>query len=286
MLNFFSSSLTVSGSVNPFSPLSRFPAFSHFSRASTLLTHCSRLLVLLVASLLLSGCVDSDLGIRFDSPNRGEIVQHIQLGDTFTRLSGTTAQQWFNAIEQRSRALGGQTKRLPDQSLVVTLPFSTAAELETKFNRFFSLEEDGRSAPVAIAAELPAIASHLTVSQSNLLLLERYRLTYDLDLRSLGVLSSSGNLLLSPGALVALEFRLETPWGVRNAAKSLAGQKQGRAIVWQLVPGEVNHIESLFWLPSPLGLGTLLIGLLVAAGYFLKYPRLPSAIPPKRQAIV
>jgi len=223
--------------------------------------------------MLLSGCVDSDLEIRFDRPNQGEIVQHIQLGDTFTRFSGTSAQQWFTAIEQRSHALGGQVERVSEQLLVVTLPFSSAADLETKFNRFFSVGNDALVAPTGIGAELPAIASHLTLNHNNLLLLERYRLTYDLDLRSLGVRSSSGSLLLSPGSLVDLVFRLETPWGARNVAKSLPGQKQGQAIVWQLVPGEVNHIETVFWLPSPLGIGTLLIGLLVAVGSFLKYPR-------------
>ncbi|HCF28384.1 MAG TPA: DUF3153 domain-containing protein, partial [Cyanobacteria bacterium UBA11049] len=37
--------------------------------------------VVLLASLLLSGCVQYQVGVNFSHPNRGEIVQHIKLGE-------------------------------------------------------------------------------------------------------------------------------------------------------------------------------------------------------------
>lgn len=236
-----------------------------------------RLLLSLLAALLLSGCVDYNLGLQFDSPNQGQFTQRIQVGEQLQRFSGATLQQWLKEIEKRSQQLGGRVDRLSEQTLQVTIPFASAAELETKFNRFFS--PDTPEKKPAAPDELPPIASQIHFSHSNLLLLERTHLVYDLDLRALGITSSSGNLLLSPSKLVTLEFRLDTPWGARNLVNRSTGveaRKVGRSLVWQLTPGAANHIEAVFWLPSPLGLGTLGIVLLVAAGWYLKYPPRPQ----------
>lgn len=231
---------------------------------------------MLLLSLLLSGCVRYDVGIRFDSPNRGEFVQHIQMEERLKRLSGGTAQQWLALIKERTQRLGGRLERLPDDDLLVTIPFTSSKDLQTKFNQFFSpLEND--SPAVAAAIALPSIESHFTLATSNLLLVERNDLRYELDLRSLGVLSSSGSLLLSPASLLDLEFRLHTPWGAQNIASASVnqpqGQRSGKTLVWQLVPGELNHLEVVFWLPSPLGIGTLAIVFFVFVGRYLKYPR-------------
>ena len=230
--------------------------------------------LMLLASLLLSGCVRYDVSVRFDSPNRGEFTQHIQLEERLQRFSGSTAQQWLTLIEQRSQQLGGRIDRLPDHDLLVTIPFTSSGDLQTKFNQFFSPLEQNSAAATAIA--LPPIASQFTLSTSNLLLVERNHLRYELDLRSLGVRSSSGSLLLSPASLIDLEFRLQTPWGAKSiptASNQPEAVPSGKTLVWQLVPGALNHLEVVFWLPSPLGLGTLAIVLLVLVGRFLKYPR-------------
>ncbi|MBW4474558.1 MAG: DUF3153 domain-containing protein [Stenomitos rutilans HA7619-LM2] len=238
----------------------------------------SQVWLMLLLSLLLSGCVRYDVGVRFDSPNRGEFTQHIQLEERLQQLSGTTAQQWLKLIEQRSQKLGGRIEHLPDNDLLVTIPFTSSGDLERKFNQFFSsLEKDSPAAAIA----LPPIASRFTLANSNLLLVERNHLRYELDLRSLGVRSSSGSLLLSPTSLVDLEFRLQTPWGAKSltAANSKApnSDPSGKTLVWQLVPGELNQLEVVFWLPSPLGIGTLAIVLVILIGRFLKDPRSPAA---------
>jgi len=231
--------------------------------------------LLMLASLLLSGCVRYDVGVRFDSPNRGEFTQHIQLEERLQRLSGSTAQQWLTLIEQRSQSLGGRIDRLPDNDLLVTIPFTSSSDLQSKFNQFFSpLEKDS---PATADISLPPIASRFTLAISNLLLVERNHLRYELDLRSLGVRSASGSLLLSPASLIDLEFRLHTPWGAKSLlatnVNQPAGAPSGKTLVWQLMPGELNQLDVVFWLPSPLGIGTLAIALLVLVGSYLKYPR-------------
>ena len=61
------------------------------------------LLFMLLASLLLSGCVQYDVGVKFDNPNSGEIVQHIKLGERLTSFSGDSAQEWYRQILAKDR---------------------------------------------------------------------------------------------------------------------------------------------------------------------------------------
>jgi hypothetical protein len=118
------------------------------------------------------------------------------------------------------------------------------------------------------------------LAQGNFFLVQRNKLSYDLDLRSLGVVSTKGNVIVSPSSLLDLQFSLETPWGARGvekAANAIQPQvyENGHQLVWILQPGQVNHIEAVFWLPSPLGVGTLVIVLLVLGGFYLKYQSFP-----------
>jgi hypothetical protein len=233
-----------------------------------------KLTVLLIAPLLLCGCVRSDVGIHFDNPQRGEIIQQIQISDRLRGVNQTATEQWVKTIEQQSQAIGGEIQRLPNQNLRVRIPFQNATDLETKFNRFFNLTATGTG------LDLPKIESHLSLTHHNLLLLERDRLEYDVDLRSLGVASSSGNVLLSPSGLVDLEFRLETPWGAQNMVKSSQGtsaRSSKNQLIWKLIPGEQNHLEAAFWLPSPIGIGTVIILLLIIGGQYLKDSRSSAA---------
>ncbi|MBD2075557.1 DUF3153 domain-containing protein [Phormidium sp. FACHB-592] len=243
--------------------------------ATQIIQRSRSLWLMLLLSLLLSGCVRYDVGVRFDSANGGEFVQHIQIEERLKQFSGGTAQQWLALIKERTQRLGGRLEQLPDDDLLVTIPFTSSGELQTKFNQFVSpLEND--SPTVAAAIALPPVVSRFTIATSNLLLVERNHLRYDLDLRSLGVLSSSGSVLLSPASLLGLEFRLYTPWGAKSIVSANVNQpdseRSGKTLVWQLVPGALNHLEVVFWLPSPLGFGTLVIVLLVVVGRYLKYP--------------
>lgn len=242
--------------------------------------HIQVVAVMVLAAIALSGCVDSEVGIRFENPHRGEIVQTIRLGEQLQQLQGENAQQWLKAIERQAKAVGGRVQRSANQAsgLIVKIPFNNSQELEQKFNQFFSAVIG--QAESANGDRALNIESHLTVSHSNFLLLERDRLRYEIDLRSLGVVSADGELLVSPASLVNLEFRLETPWGARSIIEPdglrSRSRYSGRELIWLLAPGKQNALEAVFWLPSPIGIGAVLIILLVIAGQFLRYSRLSA----------
>ncbi|HEY9672345.1 MAG TPA: DUF3153 domain-containing protein [Waterburya sp.] len=237
--------------------------------------------VILLSSLLLSGCVQYNVGVNFEGEHRGAIVQHIKLGEQLTSFSNEQATEWLKSIERRTRQLEGKAKRVSEREIIVTIPFSSGTELESKFNQFFN--PVAKKTPRSQASEtvdLPTFNSQFHLAQGNFFLVQRNKLSYDLDLRSLGVVSTKGNVIVSPSSLLDLQFSLETPWGARGvekAANAIQPQvyENGHQLVWILQPGQVNHIEAVFWLPSPLGVGTLVIVLLVLGGFYLKYQSFP-----------
>lgn len=232
---------------------------------------------------LVTGCVQYDVGVNFESQTRGEIVQHIKLGDKLTSFSSETVGQWLKSVETRVRSLDGKTKRLSAQEVLVKIPFNNGAELESKFNQFYNPIAPSKKSQATspLATDLPKFESHLKVKQNNLFLVLRNRLTLELDLRSLSLLSSNGSLLLSPGGLLELDFSLNTPWGAKSietAAGAIVPEsfQEGKQLVWKLKPGEINYLEAVFWLPSPVGIGAVIIAAFVAAGIYLKYQLLPA----------
>lgn len=257
----------------------------HLMRAiSRIFVKMRVLWVMLLAALLLSGCVQYDLGVNFEGQHRGEIVQRIKLGEQLTSFSGTTTQEWLNSIEHRARQLQGKTQRVSPQEIIVKIPFANGKELEEKFNQFFNPTAKNGSQPTnGAVAGLPEIQSHLSVKQNNFLLWVRNTLIYDLDLRSLGVISSNGNLIVSSGSIIDLDFSLRTPGGARNIAISgnaitPVASERGRQLVWKIQPGKVNHIEAVFWLSSPLAFGAVFIALFVWVGIFLKERMFPDGL--------
>ncbi|WP_088240343.1 DUF3153 domain-containing protein [Calothrix rhizosoleniae] len=232
--------------------------------------------IFLFASLLLSGCVKYDLGVTFDNSNSGELVQHIKLGQRLTSFSGETVYEWLNSIEHRAQKMEGKIQRLSREEVIVHIPFSNGEELQTKFNQFFNPNQDEANQPddANNESEIPQLESNLRLEQKNFFLIEQDHFVYDLDLRSLGLISSQGNVLSNADSILDLEFSLKTPWGANNISTTEDApqpEKQQNQLTWRLNPGEINHIEVLFWLPNPLGIGTLLIIVLVAAGIYLRY---------------
>lgn len=239
------------------------------------------LIVLLVVCLVTSGCVNYDVGVQFDSPNRGTIVQKVQLDDRL--LTSGTPQTWLTNLEQRARKLGGKVRKVSSNEMIATIPFSNGQDLEKKFNRFFSAELAAKVRSKK-PLELPKIDSKLVVKQGNFILLERTRLIYDVDLRPLGVAAPDGSVLVNPNALLDLEFSLEAPWGAQSLTRTKNGtvipaRRNGKQLVWTLQPGQQNHIETAFWMPNPLGIGTIVIVAIVIAGIFFKnqQPAISSA---------
>ncbi|MGI2902513.1 DUF3153 domain-containing protein [Tolypothrix sp. VBCCA 56010] len=244
--------------------------------------------LVLLASVLLSGCVQYEAGVNFDNSNRGELVQHIKLAERLTSFSGDSVYEWLNSIERRARKEEGKVRRLSQSEIIVTIPFSNGEELQTKFNEFFNPNINQKTEVKSTSdSELPKIESNLLLFQNNFLLLVRNRLIYDVDLRSLSLIASNGNVLANAGSILDLEFSLKTPWGAKtiqeteqaiaySRAAGIATEKSQNKLVWKLIPGQLNHIETVFWLPSPLGIGTLLIILFVAGGLYLRYTFMPD----------
>lgn len=205
----------------------------------------------LLLTLSLSGCVKYQTTINFHSFNSGDLIQHITLDKQFYQINQQPIDTWLESIEQRTRQLNGTVSKTSPQELTVTVPFHRASELVSKFNQFFAGDKQG-------------LASQLSIAESNFLLANRYQLTYELDLSSLTVNS------LERGKALELQFTLQAP----SIFNSPATNQQ-----WPLQIGKANHLTSTFWIPNPLGIGGLIIGILVAIGYFLK-----SIITPRRLA--
>ena len=233
------------------------------------------MLIIILASFVLSGCVKYDLGINFVTPNHGEFSQHIILGDQLQSFN-TETQTWLDSIQQRTKQLGGKVKRISNKELIVTIPFYQGKELETKFNQFFLYNAAQTNKDTE--ANLTNITSHLSMKQGNFVFLLRNKIVYELDLSSLALISNQGNVIVSPGNLLDLEFTINSPWGAKNLGAIAPISNDGHRISWKLKTGELNRIELAFWMPNYLGIGTLIIVLIVVGGYYLKYRELPGTV--------
>ncbi len=214
-------------------------------------------LLMLVLAWGLTGCMASHTSIQFDSPQHGQIVQQIQLGSQLA-----AAQGWLNQLETQARHSGAQVQRPSRQELAIVLPFTNAEDLETKFNQLVT--------PPA-TSELPPIVAHLQVTTSNLLLVQRNRLVYDIDLTPLGLPAMNGDGPLNAGNDLGLDlnFGVAGPWG----AGGESAQQSGGQARWDLQPGQTNRVVATLWLPSPIGLGAMAIAGLVAAGTYYQRQR-------------
>lgn len=220
---------------------------------------------------MLTGCVEYDIGVQMNSQTHGEIVQLIQLQDQLTIFSRATLQTWLDSIDERVRQLSGKTEMVSDEALKVMIPFNNGAELAVKFDKFFNMANSQNDED-----NLSLLASSMTVSQNNFILAIRNHLHLDLDLRSLAVVSAEENLLLSPERFLNLKFALTTPWGAKLIGDETGVGRSGNQLLWTLEQGKLNHIEAIFWVPSPIGIGALIIILLVAGGTYLKEGKVNS----------
>ena len=241
------------------------------------LTKFRLLWLILIAFFLLSGCVRSDIGIRFKDANHGKIVQHIHIAEGKTGLENTIASIWLDKVVQQTETLGGTVRRIASQEATLTLPFFSAKDLEAKFNQLLQTEWQASSAQTSSAQTMP-IVSHLKMRSGNWILWQRMVLDYELNLRSLSPLVQE-DLSINPSKLLQLEFNLNTP----GNAKSLDAENppilhtEGKKLVWKLQPGEANHLQAVFWVASPLGSGAAVIGLLVLVGAIVRtHPVLPE----------
>jgi Protein of unknown function (DUF3153) len=204
-------------------------------------------LVTISLLVVMTGCVKYDTTIDFHSFNSGELIQHISLDQQFYDIDRPAIDTWLKSIEQRGAKIDAQITKASPQDLTMTLPFRRVSELVNKFNQFF-----------AAGADHQALRAKLAIDEGNFLLASRYRLSYDIDLRSL----SPNQPGIEKTKALDLRFALQVPNSF-NLNPNPANR-------WQLKLGTENHLESVFWLPNPIGIGGLAIVLFVGMGYGLK----------------
>ena len=222
-------------------------------------------LVLLLLTALLAGCVDLDASLRFPAPGR------LQLTQSSRSLTG----QPLPWQRQLARSLQGSPFRIrQDHGRLLlrapSLPARQALEL--------------LASTVARGAELAAVdvpQPQLQIHERNWLVGVRQRVELEVDLRALEPL---------PGLTLAVTLEPMRPQALR-LAEPLAALPVQRpadgeaALRWPLQPGALNRLELFCWRWSRLGLGAvgvaLLLGLVsllqrlrLAAGFGL--PQLPA----------
>ncbi len=245
---------------------------------------CVRFLLPIVLCLatLLTGCVDYDVGVDFTTPYSGEITQHIKVSDKLSNLAPSDTKRWLNSLEKRSRQLKGKVKKLDSQELLLTIPFGNGAELAEKFNQLFQSSIVPNATIPKDQADLIKLNSQVSIHQSNLIFVERNSLDLMIDLRALSVLSQQDKIIIEPNAIADLEFQLTTPWIAHSVSHAddlePINNTLKKGLVWQLHPGEINHIEAVFWLPSPIGIGAAGIIVVMILGFLLKYRRFPGVV--------
>ena len=231
--------------------------------------------------IFLTGCVNYDVGVNFDSPNSGRITQNIKVSKQLASLDRSDVRRWLGSIESRARNLEGKVKKHNPEELQIEVPFRNGKDFADKFNQLFHSEIPVTSA-VARQSDPEAIKldSQILFQQNNLVLFERNSLDLSIDLRAINILSDRDKIQVENNRLIDIEFELNTS----GLARSVTGADRlipvgniiSKQLVWRLQPGAINHIEAVFWLPSPLGLGALAIALLMTVGFYLKYRHLPG----------
>lgn len=225
-----------------------------------------------ILAIALSGCVKYETGINFSSLNYGEIVQHIQIGEQLNSFSQQAVKTWLTSIEARTKVAQGRIEYLNAGEVNVVIPFNNARELVDKIDGYFN--STSLSNP-----EDSSFNAHMQIQQNNFFLAVRNHLTYDLDLRSQIVKSTDPKVSIASGDLVDIKFSIQSPWGVNSPdlADSIKGisEPKDRQKSWKLQSGKMNHLEAFFWLPNPLGIGSIVITFISILGYYLKYRELP-----------
>ena len=218
-------------------------------------------LAIVLSALLLTGCLQYDLDIQFDSQTHGQLVQQLQWrGGAIA--TNAELQQWLELLSKRTHLVGGKTQFLTNNTFEVTVPFNNGRDLEAKFNQLFN--STNTESPFTLPSGDP-IRAELSLRQGNWIVAIYNHLNLRLDLTTVPDLAETGLPLLQGQQLVEGRVKVAAPW-----VHLPSGDWVSRTS-WALIPGEMNVIEADFWVPSPIGIGALAIGLFVAVGYGLKY---------------
>ncbi len=254
----------------------------HIGRAGLSSLKLGFLIVLLGLTLLLSGCVQADLGITISGQAGGKIQQLVRLAKPDRTI--------LSQLQTQARKLGGSSHIQDNTTLELTIPFNRAEELAETLDQLLQPLANNSS------GTLPPIPNHATVDEQNWLLFIRGRFHYDLDLRGFGLAAQAepDSLVLSPGQLLSFRISLETPWGARGISTTPPNiptpnqinpdlKQTGHRLLWTLSPGYFNHLEAVYLYPSGMGWGSLaIIGLMIGTWYWQRRSRPSSPETPQQ----
>ncbi|NJL44563.1 MAG: DUF3153 domain-containing protein [Leptolyngbyaceae cyanobacterium SM2_3_12] len=244
-------------------------------------------MALLPLVLLLSGCLQYDLTLRFDHRTHGQISQTFRLDERGAALAQSSIDPWVEELKPRVRQLGGHLNRSEPGTVDLVVPFSTGRDLVSRFDQLFAdtsfdnsdhslstidLNPDQAESYLTLP-NLGTVPFRLEVNPRNWGLASYTHLTYDIDLRDLPPSPSVQEEDSNQRDWAALRFGLQVPWGISQVLpQSTVPQSMlPNGAYWRLKSGELNHIDVAFWLPNAVGLGTVGIVIAVLLGYFLRY---------------
>ncbi|MFH7241513.1 MAG: DUF3153 domain-containing protein [Spirulina sp.] len=235
-------------------------------------------------ALLLNGCFQADLTLRFDHHHHGQWSQTVTLGERNLAFASDALTPWLQQLRPAVQRLGGRLRQTPT-AIELTVPFSTPADLAERFNRVLADPIPGEpvgslpgvplEAPAATVITLPALGTvpfYLETQEQNWGLFSRVRLRYDLDLR--GVEFSSDSAIGSDGLLAnPVSLAVQVPWGISlvETESLVPAQTNPTEARWILPLGEQSHIDVRFWLPNWIGLGGVILAFTVLMGYVMRY---------------
>jgi hypothetical protein len=227
--------------------------------------------------VMATGCFQYDLALHFDHQHRGQMVQTITLTERGAAVARATLEPWLADLQTRVGPLGGKLTRPGPEQVVISLPFTTAADLVERFDALLADagEVEEGAWPVLTLPRLGQVPFHLEVEQRNWGVVSYTHLTCDLDLTALpSQLVDAGEPSgFQPQTRDGLRFHLQTPWGLKQIASTSDPPAEVVAgdTIWRLPPGTTHHLEASFWLPNAVGLSAAAISGLVLIGYFVRY---------------
>ena len=253
-------------------------------RALTHLHRTFRWLLLFPCLLLLNGCFQYDLTLRFDHQLHGQIEQVITLSDRAAAVAQGTLAPWVNSLEARTRNLGGTVAETGYNQRTLIVPFTTGHDLVERFNHLLADRQPAtapaepttlpaEASPTLTIPDLGQIPFRLSVDQRSWFFVSQTRLTCDIDLQQLPKASARSNQGRGDRPWSSLGFRLQTPWGISQVLSDSVSPNLSltNGAQWQLQPGSLYHIAVRFWIPNPVSIGAVVIALFVLLGYFLRY---------------
>lgn len=238
--------------------------------------------VVIGLTFLLGGCFQADLTLQFDHHHQGQWTQTLTLGERHLAFAQDALDPWLADLRNPVARLGGRLRQTPD-TLTLTVPFSTPADLVDRVNALFSTPSPGAMvaasqgqaeidiSKVLVLPALGTVPFNLQTRERNWGLVSQVWLGFDLDLRSVEGLRESiwGEASREAG----LSLQLQVPWGVSHPTPdSLEPSRcDPRGCQWILPLGQLSHVEARFWLPNWVGLGGVALGILVLLGYRVRY---------------